>query len=443
MPPLKIVVIGSGPAGAATALLLTRQGHRVTLIERSRDFSRVFRGEGLMPSGLSALDEMGILSDLDGLDTRLLDGWEIYLNGKPIIRIREPSAELGKLALRVVSQPQLLEKLVERATAAGDFRFLAPCSFRHLLYDGERVCGVAVDGDAFTGDIEASLVIGADGRGSLVRNRAGLELQLQDESYDILWFKVPIPEVLQHQCAIQIFARDAEVALAYVSWDGSYQIAWMIGKGEWTHARKGDWLRRCTASFRGDLAEHILNVRHLATPPTLLNVMVGNCRRWWKPGALVIGDAAHPMSPVRAQGINMALRDAIVVANQLDGCASPATADAALPRIQTIRNREVARIQQLQYRELRAQRWMRRQPWLVRPMMALVPLLVNASRVERRWLEQQRPLRMGTETVRLDAGSAVPGSEPMATGSRNASRRPATADVAHAPGDRGGGHGGA
>jgi 2-polyprenyl-6-methoxyphenol hydroxylase-like FAD-dependent oxidoreductase len=384
-------------------MLLARQGHQVTLVERSRDLSRVFRGEALMPSGLSALREMGMLADLDSLDTRLLDGWEIYLNRQPIIRIKEPSAELGELALRVVSQPQLLERLVERASTAGDFRFLAPCSFRHLRYDeAGRVSGVAVAGEAYTGDLEASLVIGADGRGSLVRTRAGLELQLLDESYDILWFKVPTPEVLQHQCAIQIFAQGAEVALAYVSWDGSYQIAWMLGKGEWQHARKTDWLRRCTASFRPDLAEHILSVGHLATNPTLLNVMVGNSRSWWKPGLLLIGDAAHPMSPVRAQGINMALRDAIVVANQLRGCTSPAAVAGALEKIQASRNREIVRIQQLQYRELRAQRWMRRQPWLVKPMMALAPRLVSASRIERSWLQQQRPLRMGTESVVLD-----------------------------------------
>ena len=403
---MKIVVIGSGPAGAATSLLLAREGHKVVLVERSRDFSRVFRGEGLMPSGLSALREMGLLRALDELDTRLLDGWEIYLERRPILKIREPSAELGDLALRVVSQPQLLEMLVEQAAAAGDFELLAPCTFRDLLQQSGRVCGVSVEGEARTGEIEADLVIGADGRGSLVRTRAELELRLLDEAYDILWFKVPTPEALRDQCAIQIFAHGADVALAYVSWDGSYQIAWMLGKGEWQHVRHTDWLRRCAALFRSDIAEHLVSLGSFVASPTLLNVIVGNCRRWWKPGLLLIGDAAHPMSPVRAQGINMALRDAVVVANRLrSGIASEAV-DRELAQIQAIRDREITKIQRLQFRELRAQRWMRRQPWLVKPIMGLVPRLVGSPWVERRWLAQQRPLRMGIEAVRLtDAGS--------------------------------------
>lgn len=409
---MKIVVIGSGPAGAATAMLLSRHGHEVALVERNRDFARVFRGEGLMPSGLMALREMGLLEALEHLDTRLLDGWEIYLNGEPILQIREPSAELGELALRVVSQPQLLELLIERAALAPGFELLAPCSFRNLLWHDGRVCGVAVEGEAGPAEIEADLVIGADGRGSLVRTRAGLELELLDEAYDILWFKVPTPEVLQDQCAIQIFARGPEVALAYVSWDGSYQIAWMLGKGEWQQVRRGDWLQRCAQLFRPDLARHLQSLDEFAEPPTLLNVMVGNCPCWWKPGVLLIGDAAHPMSPVRAQGINMALRDALVVANRLPAGIRPEHVDAELAHIQRIRDREIRRIQRLQFREVRAQRWMRRQPWLVRPLMALVPLLVGAPWVERRWLTQQRPLRMGTEPVSLDRKVARPPPAP-------------------------------
>jgi NADPH-dependent 2,4-dienoyl-CoA reductase/sulfur reductase-like enzyme len=103
-----VIVVGAGPAGAALSLLLARNGVRVTLVERERDFDRAFRGEALMPTGLDALYAMGIRAKLDSLPWRPLEAWEIYLDRRPIMHVNEPTAELGDRALRVVPQPQLL-----------------------------------------------------------------------------------------------------------------------------------------------------------------------------------------------------------------------------------------------------------------------------------------------------------------------------------------------
>ena len=399
---MDVIIVGAGPAGAALALLLARCGVRVTLVERERDFERVFRGEGLMPTGLDALYQMGLREKLNALPWRYLESWEIYLNGTQIMHIPEPSQELGELALRIVSQPKLLELLIAEARASENFTFLAPAAVRDLLWDGERVCGVRVSRPEGEQEIKADLVVGADGRASVVRKRADLPLELLPESYDILWFKLPLPNGLENRCPIQIFARGPEVALSYVSWDARFQIAWMLPKGSWGEVRQRDWLRECTHLLPDSLARHVLTHRNGIEGPRLLDVIVGRCRTWSRRGVLLLGDAAHPMSPVRAQGINMALRDAIVAANHL----VPAIREghelmAPLREIQREREREIIRLQYLQLREVRGQRWARERPWLARPLLALAPWLAKTGLIQRLWLRQQRELRFGVTEVQL------------------------------------------
>lgn len=418
---MRVVVVGAGPAGAATALLLARSGIAVTLLERERHFERVFRGEALMPSGLDALHEMGLRKELDDLPWRHIESWEITLDRKRVIEIPEPTARLGDRALRVVSQPRLLELLVEKARGLPSFAFQAPATVRGLLRHGARVCGVRVSREDGQSELEADLVIGADGRASLVRKRAGLTLELLPESYDILWFKVPLPDALAGRCPLQIFASGPEVVLAYVSWDGAWQVAWMLPKGAWSEMRRRDWLVECARLLPAELASHLVAHREGISGPALLDVVVGRCPRWSAPGVLLLGDAAHPMSPVRAQGINMALRDAVVAANHLIPAARASSDPApALASLQQEREREIVRVQRLQLREVRGQRWARERPWLMRPLLALVPRLAPSGLLQRLWLRQQRELRFGVTQVRLcveaksaqAAGGAGCGSPP-------------------------------
>jgi len=255
-------------------------------------------------------------------------------------------------------------------------------------------------------DIEADLVIGADGRSSLVRKRAGLELELLPEAYDVLWFKVPLPPELGESCPILIFASGPDAVLAYRSWDDRLQVAWMMPKGGWKEARDRDWLAEVAALAPESIARHLLAHRESLDGPMPLDVMVGRCPTWWTPGLLLLGDAAHPMSPIRAQGINMALRDAIVAANHLvPALRAGNVTETVLAAIQTEREEEVVRSQTLQYREAAGQRWARERPWLMKPMLALVPFLTRPEFMKRMmansWLRQQRELRHGVTRVEL------------------------------------------
>jgi 2-polyprenyl-6-methoxyphenol hydroxylase-like FAD-dependent oxidoreductase len=399
-----VVIAGAGPAGAATALLLARAGLRVTLLEREPDFERVFRGEGLMPTGLDALHQMGLRAALGEIPWRHLDAWEIFLDRREIMRVAEPTHELGDLALRVVAQAKLLEQIVREASRYPGFVFAPGRTIRDLRWsdDRRRVQGVRFSTPAGGEEaLEADLVIGADGRSSIVRKRAGLELTLLPESYDVLWFKLPAAPGSESRCPVQIFASGPDVALAYVSWDGRLQVAWLLPKGRWATLRTTDWLADLMALLPAPLAAHVRASRAALEGPVLLDVIVGRCPRWSVPGLLLIGDAAHPMSPVRAQGINMALRDAIVVANLVPPALQADDASRACQAVQREREPEIARIQTLQLRELRGQRWARQRRWLMRPLLTVAPFFTRRPWVQRAWLRQQRELRFGVTRVEL------------------------------------------
>ena len=106
-------MVGAGPAGVATALLLARYGVDVKLVERERSFARVFRGEGLMPLGIDALFEMGLGGVLETVPGRRVDSWDIWIDGEEVFVVPEPVEELGKRAVCVVYQSAHLEKVVE------------------------------------------------------------------------------------------------------------------------------------------------------------------------------------------------------------------------------------------------------------------------------------------------------------------------------------------
>jgi 2-polyprenyl-6-methoxyphenol hydroxylase-like FAD-dependent oxidoreductase len=403
---MKVIVVGAGPAGAATALLLARCGIDVTLLERESDSARVFRGEGLMPSGIDALLQMGFGRQLAVLPSRRLESWDIYLDGRETIVLPEPVEELGERAVRVVSQPALLDLLVQEAGKHSSFTFEPGVRVRDLVRAEGRVAGVEVETAGGLRELRADLVIGCDGRGSVVRSRAGLQLDLLPEHYDVLWFKIPAPDRLRDGCRFLIMvAAGADPAACYTSWDGRLQYGLMLPKGGFQRLRDADWLAHAKLAAPPWLAGHLERKRGEVEGPVHLNVIVGRCRQWVAPGALLIGDAAHPMSPVRAQGINLALRDAIVAANHLVPAlrsqAPPDALDAAAHAVQAEREPEIVRAQALQLREARGQADVRNATWRYRFAKYVARMVGRRRWVQRLWLYKQRDLRFGSVLVEL------------------------------------------
>jgi 2-polyprenyl-6-methoxyphenol hydroxylase-like FAD-dependent oxidoreductase len=349
-----VAIVGAGPAGAALALLLARRGVAVVLAERQTDFEREFRGEGLLPGGVDALQQMGLGPQLDALPQSEVDRIRVYQERRPLLTLDIPTTTGVSAGPRFVSQPALLEMLVAEASRHPSFRFERGLTVRELLREGPRVAGVRGDTHAGAREIPADYVIGTDGRASLVRRRSGLDREREAQSFDVVWFKVPLPDFFSAREARAYLGR-GHFALMFRAPDGLLQIGWIIEKGGFGELRKEgveEWLSQLVHHVSDDLAGHLEACRNALAHPFLLDVVCDHLDEWSAPGLLLLGDAAHPMSPVGAQGINIALRDALVAANHLGPCllagGEPGALDAAARRVAEERLPEVRTIQRLQ-----------------------------------------------------------------------------------------------
>lgn len=401
-----IVIVGAGPTGAAIALLLARHGIRVTLMDQERTLDRVFRGEGLMPSAVEALQQMGLGHCFEAVPSRVLEGWDFYVDRQRRMRVCEPKAELGKLMPRIASQPHLLQFILAQADQQPSFTFLPGWQVQDVLRDESfAVVGVRATQQGETREFQADLVIAADGRYSRLRKLAGLSLEKAKSQFDVLWFKLPAPpELLQETIFTACLQWERQFAF-YPSWDERLQIGWIFPKGEAKVHQDRDWIEEFAQAVPPAIAEHFRQHRHQLEGPIFLDVIVGCCPQWSIPGLLLVGDAAHPMAPNRAQGINMAFRDAIAVANYLVPLCqqswSATQLQEALQQIQSERLPEVRGAQRLQLAE-----WQRiAYFWSNRLTYWQFKLLATAfgrfQFTQTAWLEHQKGLRHGLVPVEL------------------------------------------
>jgi len=401
------VVVGAGPAGASLALLLARSGVAVTLVEASSSLARQFRGEALMPSGLEALAAMGLTNLLETVPHRPLQGWRFVLNGCELFHANEPLGGDPQRPCTLVNQPALLEALLLEAQGYPSFALERGEPVSDLLWDQGRVAGVRLrDGR----HLEAELVVACDGRASLVRQKAGLALVGSPSSIDLLWFQLACPSPSPLQGRFTTLVGPEGVFSAFDSAGGGVQLGWVLGKGERVPAcSRDEWIERMATLSPPELAAWLRQWRAGLGDPSRLAVQVGLAERWWAPGLLLLGDAAHPMSPVRAQGINMALRDAWVASAKLLPLLRsalqpplPSSAlDGVLVAIEAERRPEISALQALQAAEAARGDQLRRQNWL-RSGLALAAPVVGPA-IAAHWSHQQQPLRQGLSALPMQS----------------------------------------
>ena len=398
----QIVIIGAGPTGLTLAMLLAQRGIVVKLIEISRSFRRTFRGEALMPSGLDAIEQMGLSDLVRAIPHCALDAWEFIIEGRSIFRVDEPLEAHGA-PCTLISQPAFLEAVLGEASKYPNFEFISGSAVRDLLWRDGRVAGVILGDDR---QIAADLLIGADGRNSIVRQQANLSLQQNSSGFDILWFKLPSsPQFEAENVFYSIVAGDNAFGV-FRSSEGNLQIGLSVHGNLANNWQQTNWIERMIEASPDWLATHLQSQAEAVERPVLLSVTVGRCPRWYTPGVLLLGDAAHPMSPIRAQGINMALRDAIVAANHLvplvKGNPNLGEIDTVLPQIQAEREPEIIQIQKLQRAEIAQAELLRNYPPLrhaVSRLAPVVPLLQH--RIRHSWIDRQLQLRRGVTEVCL------------------------------------------
>ena len=397
----QVLVVGAGPAGASLACVLARRGVRVVLLERQRDFAREFRGEVLLPDGVDALHQMGLAGALAAAPHAKLESVAIYANRRRLADVALDPALFGGRDPMAVSQPALLEAIVAEAEREPSFTFVRGATVRDLLRDGDRVTGVRFDTPEGERRVSADLVVGSDGRASIVRRKGGLHASEQAPPMDIVWCKMPALPGLR---GARGYVGGGHLLIAYATHGDQLQVAWAILKGSFGEVHRGipEWIEAMAAHVSDDLAAHLRAHADAADHPFLLDAVSDRVLTWSLPGALVLGDAAHTMSPVGGQGLNMALRDAIVAANHLVPAlaeGTPGAIDAAAQRIERARTPEIVAVQRLQ--ALPPRIVLARAFW-GEPVRRTLAVLLSSGPGRALVAHQVRPFLFGTTPLRLE-----------------------------------------
>jgi 2-polyprenyl-6-methoxyphenol hydroxylase-like FAD-dependent oxidoreductase len=324
--------------------LLARAGIRVVVLEKHNDFLRDFRGDTVHPSTLRIMDELGIVEELLQLPHTRVNRVAFDTDGS--IRTFGTFGVLKRLGFRqpyIALMPQwdFLDFLAEKASAYPEFTLIRNAEVKDLIFDRDRVIGVRTP----ELEVHADLVVGADGRKSVVRTAAALEIAQANSPMDVLWFRLQWrPGDPQELYAV--IRKGFIMALIY---RGDYwQIAYLMPKG--TNPRDGslEAFKQRLVSVRPELRAHVDDLRTWEDT-SQLDVRVDRLKTWWRTGLLCIGDAAHAMSPIGGVGINLAVADAVAAANIL--CAPLREGrlhDADLAKVQRRRELPTRIIQAIQ-----------------------------------------------------------------------------------------------
>lgn len=401
----RVIIVGAGPAGAALAYLLARRGVEVTLLERHPGFERTFRGDGLQPSGIDAFDQMGFGHRLRQLPQAIVNTIDLYQGGRQRARITTES--LGFIA-RFIPQPAVLAMVVEESRKYPSFRLHMRTAVRDLIREGDRVVGVRADGPEGPCEFRADLVIGTDGRYSKVRKYGAFTELPSPQHFDVLNFIVPFPDFWPDRTTVRLELGPGCLTGGIPTADGRLWVGMTIQKGQYKALRTAgpdglteELLHRTSPDLAAHLRAHAEALKH----PVLLDVIVGRLETWTAPGLLLLGDAAHPMAPNGGQGINVALRDALVAANHLCPVLTrgndTAAIAAAARQVVAERMPEIVAIQEHQRKQ--TQTFLRPDRFLSRLSMWLLPLLAKTGLGPLLIGKRLQALQHGVVPVRLTA----------------------------------------
>ena len=311
------LVVGGGPAGMMLGYLLARSGVQTILLEKHGDFLRDFRGDTVHPSTTELMHELGILDEfLRDVPHQAMDQLGIGVRGQAFDLI--DFRHLPTACKYVVLAPQwdFLNFLAAKAKRYPSFRLAMNTEATGLLWENDRVVGVTAHSASGPLEIRADVTVACDGRWSVIREHSGLPVREFLMPIDVLWFRLPrsdsAPETLG-------YIGGGQIVIAIDRGD-YWQCGAIIDKGGF-EAVQADGL----SEFRSRIASaapFLTNSLHSLTDwdqVKLLSVRANRMRKWWLPGLLCIGDAAHAMSPVGGIGVNYAIADAVAAANALAG----------------------------------------------------------------------------------------------------------------------------
>ena len=348
-------IVGGGPAGAVLGLLLARRGISVTVLEARKDFDREFRGNTINPSVMEIVEELGLADRLLGLRHAKVPRFTVQAAGGSAV-----FADFSRLKTRypymlMLPQARFLELVTAEARKYPNFRLVMGARVNGLVEEDGAVRGVRHRGPEGDHEVRARLTVGADGRFSRIRRLAGLEPVKGSPPMDVLWFDLP-REPGDPDEAGAVFRFGPGSLLALMDHFEHWQVGYIIPKGGYGRLRTAGLpaLRRSVAELAPELANRVGHLEDWRQG-SLLSVESDRLRRWYRPGLLLIGDAAHVSSPVGGVGINLAIQDAVVAANVLGGPLG--TGPLRVRDLRSVQRRREWPTRLVQAAQALAQRW--------------------------------------------------------------------------------------
>jgi 2-polyprenyl-6-methoxyphenol hydroxylase-like FAD-dependent oxidoreductase len=310
-------IVGGGPGGMMLALCLARRGVKVTLLEAHKDFDRAFRGDTVHPSTLEILDQMGLAERLLELPHSKIYGPTFQTAGVSFSPIDFRRLKTRFPYIMLIPQTKFLEFLAAEGRKYPNFDLRMVANVGALVEEDGTVRGVRYQSTEGWHEVRAPLTVGADGRFSKVRQLAGFVPIKTSPPMDILWFQLPHLPGDDHSDRLMGGFGNGRLLVVFDRVD-YWQLGYIFPKGHYQQVRAAGMepFRKSIAEIEPRFAKHAETLKDW-NQCTLLSVESSRCPLWYKPGLLVIGDAAHVMSPVGGVGINYAVQDAVVAANVL------------------------------------------------------------------------------------------------------------------------------
>lgn len=310
-------IVGGGPAGAVLALLLARQGVATTLLELHRDFDREFRGDTLHPSVMEIMERLGLAESLLELPHTQLRRIQIQTETGMVTMADFSRLRTKYPYITLLPQVKFLEFIIAEAKRYPHFQLVMGANVQELVEEDGKVCGVRYRGHGGWHEVRSPLTVGADGRFSRLRQLGGFAAVSTSPPMDILWFRVSRRSGDPEGVGLLARARGGRLFVIIDRLD-YWQLGYVIVKGSYQALRDAgiEGLRASIAELAPEFADRTDELQDWSQI-SMLSVKSDLLTRWYRPGLLLIGDAAHIMSPVGGVGINYAIQDAVVAANVL------------------------------------------------------------------------------------------------------------------------------
>lgn len=308
-------IVGGGPAGMMLGFLLARRGVHVCVLEKHADFLRDFRGDTIHPSTLELLYELGLLDEFLQRPHQQMSQLSGQVGDESVILADFSHLPTHCRFIAFMPQWDFLNFIAGQAKRYPNFELLMQTEATDIIQENGNTLGVRADTPHGSIEVRADLTVAADGRHSTVRDRAHLPITVLGASMDVLWMRISRRPADANQALGRM--QQGQIFIA-INRDEYWQCALVIPKGTAQEIRAQgisafrERVARVAPVFR-DRIDELKDWNQIS----LLTVAVDRLRRWFRPGLLCIGDAAHAMSPIGGVGINLAIQDAVAAANLL------------------------------------------------------------------------------------------------------------------------------